>query len=170
MEEIWKPIPGYEGRYEVSNHGRVRSFVTGTGSKGAVHYLKQDASHPRGYRRVTLSMNRKTEKIQVHRLVAALFIGPPPTPEHQVDHDDFNTGNNRWDNLKWVTSQENHEHSLDRHPRGTTHGQCRLSEGDVREIRTLYANGQTQTAIAEQFGISQGHCQRIVKNKSWTHL
>jgi hypothetical protein len=170
MNEIWKPIPGYESRYEVSNFGRVRSFVTGTGSKGAVHYLKEDASHPRGYRRVTLSMERKTEKISVHRLVATMFIGPAPTPEHAVNHIDFDTSNNRWDNLEWVTIQENHDHSLNRHPRGIKHGMCKLSEEDVKTIRALYEQGKNRNVIAKQFEITHQHCTRIVRRRIWKHL
>jgi hypothetical protein len=102
MDEIWLPIPGYESRYEVSNLGRIRSFVTGTGSKGAVHYLRHDTSDRRGYRRVTLCVNRKTKKMLVHRLVASLFVGPAPSDEHAVNHIDFDPANNRFDNLEWL--------------------------------------------------------------------
>jgi hypothetical protein len=170
MNEIWKPIPGYESRYEVSNLGRVRSFVTGTGSKGEVHYLSQDISDKRGYRRVTLCVKRKVKKFLVHRLVATAFIGPPPTPEHDVNHIDYEPSNNHCDNLEWLTTQGNHDHSISRHPRGVTHGMNRLSEDDVRNIRALHAQGGTQTSIALQFGISQAHCQRIVTRGVWKHI
>ncbi|MBR8343070.1 HNH endonuclease [Burkholderia ambifaria] len=172
MDEIWKKIPGYEDRYEVSNLGRVRSFVTGTGSKGAVHYLTQDTSNKRGYRRVTLAMNRKNQKFLVHKLVASLFVGPAPTPEHEVNHIDCDTSNNRWDNLEWMTDQENHDYkcSLGRQPRGITHGLSKLSEAEVREIRDLYAKGANRNAIRKQFGISHIHCTRIVNREVWEHL
>lgn len=170
MDEIWKPIPGYESRYEVSNMGRVRSFVTGTGSRGAVHYLREDSHTKYGHRRVTLSMNRKTEKFLVHRLVALAFIGPPPTPKHVVNHIDFCPANNRWDNLEWVTMQGNADHSRGRHRRGETHGMCRLTEDNVKTIRELYANGTNRNVIAKQFGITHQHCTRIVNHEVWTHV
>jgi hypothetical protein len=170
MDEIWKPIPGYDSRYEVSNHGRVRSFVTGTGSKGAVHYLKQDGCTKYGHRRVTLSMGRVTKRFMVHRLVAEQFIGESPTDAHMVNHIDFNPSNNRADNLEWVTMQGNHDHSIARHPRGISHGMNRLSEDQVREIRKLHAAGVTTIALGKQFSISQAHAHRIVSRQSWGHL
>jgi hypothetical protein len=170
MDEIWKPILGYESRYEVSNYGRVRSFVTGTGTKGPVHYLTQDTSDKRGYRRVTLSMNRKTKKFLVHRLVATLFLGPPPSDKHAVNHIDFNPSNNRSDNLEWVTTQKNHDHSIARHPRGITHGMNRLSEEQVREIRRLYALGETTISLGKMFSISQAHAHRVATKDSWSHI
>ena len=170
MDEIWKPVPGYESRYEVSNFGRVRSFVTGTGSKGVGHYLRQDTTNQRGYCRVTLSMNRKAKKFLIHRLVATMFLGPPPTPEHAVNHIDFDVTNNRCDNLEWVTTQQNHDHSFERRSHGITHGMCRLSEGDVRTIRALYAQGQNRSVIAKQFGITHQHCTRIVNLQVWKHI
>jgi hypothetical protein len=170
MQEIWKPVPGYETRYEVSNYGRVRSHVIGTGTKGETHYLKHDRAAKYGHSRVTLSMNRKTERFFVHRLVAAVFIGSPPTPDHQVNHLDFDPQNNRVDNLEWVTLQENNRYSKHRFARGERHHSAKLSAEQVREIRTRYENGETQVALAAFYKISQPHCERLVHRKSWKHV
>jgi hypothetical protein len=170
MDEIWLPIPGYESRYEVSNLGRVRSFVTGTGSKGAVHYLKQDDSTKYGHRRVTLSLMRATRRFMVHRLVATVFLGEAPSEDHEVNHIDFDPANNRADNLEWVTRQENISHSVSHHPRGTKHPSNKLSECQVLKIRELHSGGIPTTKLAKLFGVSQQTCYCIVKRKIWKHV
>lgn len=120
MEEIWKDIVGYEGLYQVSNLGRVRSVEKevwlGHG-KGFVKRFPERviAQHKvGGYWYVSLSKDSKKQLKRVHRLVAEAFI-PNPDPEHktQVGHKDeknlktSNECNNNVENLEWVTPKEN---------------------------------------------------------------
>ena len=109
MQEIWKEIEGYEGLYEVSNLGRVRSldreqFQIGNGGsyfkriyKGRILKFKIDYH---GYYRVHLSVNGERKHYLVHRLVAEAFI-PNPNNLPCVNHKDEDKTNNSVDNLEW---------------------------------------------------------------------
>lgn len=99
--EIWKDIKGFEGKYQVSSEGRIKSFV-----RKCEHILHQ--TNTRGYKRVSLSKDGKQIFKQVHRLVAEAFI-PNPNNKPQVDHiiPISNGGTNDVSNLRWVTAQEN---------------------------------------------------------------
>lgn len=99
----WKDITDYEGIYQVSNLGEVRSLnYRGTGK---TRIIKQDTGR-RGERKVRLYKNNKYKNFQVHRLVAIHFI-PNPNKLPQVNHKDENTSNNLWTNLEWCTSKYN---------------------------------------------------------------
>lgn len=102
---------GYEGIYQVSSYGRIRSLDrTMTYSNGNTHFYKGHIIHgfvkPNGYKAVDLSNHMKKEKKHVHRLVAEAFI-PNPENKPEVNHLDEDKLNNRADNLAWVTSSEN---------------------------------------------------------------
>lgn len=103
--EIWKPIKGYEGLYEVSNLGSVKSLArkTTSGKHRVCHQTKC------GYISVGLWKNGAKKQFLVHRLVADAFI-PNPNNKPQVNHIDENKSNNRVDNLEWCTNLENHRH------------------------------------------------------------
>ena len=105
LNEIWKPIEGYEGLYEVSNLGRVKSLKR-LHTKERI--LSQFLNH-RGYARVNLWKENKSRKYSVHRLVAEAFI-PNPDSKPQVNHIDENKTNNSVENLEWCTQLENHNH------------------------------------------------------------
>lgn len=115
--ETWKPITGYEGYYEVSDNGNVRSvdrYITD--SKGRTYLrksiIKKQTLDKDGYPTVKLSKNGNDERIPVHKLVALEFVsGYMPCLE--VDHIDFNRKNNKSDNLKWSTHKDNVEHTVD---------------------------------------------------------
>ena len=111
MEELWKDIEGYEGLYQVSNLGRVKSlgrdYVAANGGIRHIeeHFLKQAIS-PKGYLKVTLLKNGARSTKQVHRLVAEAFI-PNPDNKPQVDHIDGNKQSNIVSNLRFATNKEN---------------------------------------------------------------
>lgn len=100
---LWKPIEGYEGLYEVSSEGRVRSLNYG-GVKGKVGELSPDLS--RGYYRVTLFKEGIRERYLVHRLVAEAFIENPKGLA-EVNHRDEVKLNNRVNNLEWCSRSYN---------------------------------------------------------------
>ena len=113
MSEKWKPVERFEGHYEVSSLGRVRSLDRIlTQKNGRKRFHKGRIIKPRkinsGYYKVTLSANRRQESPTVHRLVLVTFKGQPPSKEYQVNHIDGDKTNNRADNLEWATPAENH--------------------------------------------------------------
>ena len=98
MIEIWKDIEGYEGRYKVSNTGKVYSITTNR---------EMATSNNTSYLGVTLYKDGKPKFKLVHRLVAQAFI-PNPENKPEVNHIDHNTHNNNIANLEWVTKDENY--------------------------------------------------------------
>ena len=115
MSEIWKPIPGYEGYYEASTYGRVRSVdrytINRWGSK-TFHgsQIMKCRKFKNGYMHVKLTKNGKGVEPSVHRLIAITFI-PNPGNLSQVNHIDGNKSNNYITNLEWCSSSENQLHS-----------------------------------------------------------
>ena len=110
MEEIWKDIPNYEGLYQASNLGRIRSLPRkGTRTK-EWHILKYNTKNQKHYCHIGLCKNGKSKTISLHRLIATTFI-PNPNNLPQVNHKDGNKENNNVNNLEWVTNQENMIHS-----------------------------------------------------------
>lgn len=122
MNEEWRPIESYEGLYEVSNLGRVRSLTVrvrnGVGTRvrrGRV--LKQHAT-PEGYYTVMLSCASRQRRVQVSRLVGRAFLGMPADLE--IDHEDRNPANNAASNLRVATTAQNHRNT--RRPKTNTSG------------------------------------------------
>lgn len=111
MKETFKDIPGYEGLYQVSNKGNVRSLdrLRSNGRKLKGKTLRGGSS--KGYSQVGLTKEGRTKKIKVHLLVAAAFIGP--RPEGLVcDHIDEVKTNNDISNLRYITQRENISRSI----------------------------------------------------------
>jgi hypothetical protein len=105
MNEIWKDIPNYEGHYQVSNLGNVKSLKKYKGTNSNILKLCSDK---KGYYQVLLSLNNKKETIKVHQLVAMAFLGHIRCGYNLVvNHKDFNIHNNCIYNLEIVTSREN---------------------------------------------------------------
>ena len=101
--EIWKPIEGFEGLYEISNIGRVKSIGTYNTCKRGIMSPMID---PDGYLHVRLYNNGISKDIAVHRLVAVAFISNPNNYRY-VNHKDENTQNNKVSNLEWCTNSYN---------------------------------------------------------------
>lgn len=109
MNETWLPVKDYEGLYEISNLGNIRSLKRHSTS-GKV--LTPSMSRKRkGYLQVTLSKNDVHETKTIHRMVAKAFI-PNPNELQEVNHKDGNKLNNCAENLEWVTREENTEHAI----------------------------------------------------------
>lgn len=110
MKEIWKDIEGYEGLYQVSNLGRVRSLDRKVWNYTKKGRILKPHSNGHSYQNVSLHKENKTEKhLYIHILVAKAFL-PNPDNKTEVNHKDFNKLNNRVDNLEWVTRDENKQH------------------------------------------------------------
>jgi hypothetical protein len=102
-EEVWKDINGFEGLYEVSNYGRVRTIKT--------QLIRSPFFHKKKYLKVTLRRKDHKKHYRIHRLVAQAFI-PNPDNKAEVNHKDFNKINNHVNNLEWTTQEENTNHYL----------------------------------------------------------
>lgn len=162
MTEIWRDIAGYEGLYQVSNIGRVRSSYKG----GRV--LKLQPNH-NGYLTVRLCRNNKGKTHRVHRLVAEAFIdNPDDKPE--VNHVDGIKTDNRVENLEWCTSFENMRHAyatgLQSAPQGKDSPVAKLIDEQVRYIREN-PDGLTQRELAGKFGVNQVTISRVQLGKAY---
>lgn len=110
MQEIWKDIKNYEGIYQVSNLGRVRSLTrkvkTFYGFRTTKGQLLKPLKTNRNYFRVDLKQNQKDKYVSIHRLVAEAFI-PNPNNYPVINHIDGDTSNNKANNLEWCTQSHN---------------------------------------------------------------
>lgn len=175
MGEIWKDIPGFSS-YQVSNQGRIRSRASRWPVKsGAVREwrLRKTRLDYKGYPRVALCRHGKNRHIRVHRLVLGAFVGPCP-PGHEACHRNGIKHDNRPENLYWGTLQENR---ADRKrlgekmgPIGEEHGQSKLTELDVLEIRRLASTGMLQAKIAKRFAVNRRQVNNVVRRKYWKHI
>lgn len=128
--EIWNPLVSYEGLYEVSNFGRVKSLKrqVGTIMFPSVLLVILDGSH--GYSHVSLSKEGCRKRVMVHRLVAMAFIPNPENKPH-VNHLDSNRKNNHVDNLEWCNQKENMQHALKHGNFSHEHRQKKISQYDL---------------------------------------
>jgi hypothetical protein len=113
MTETWLPVVGYEGLYEVSNMGRVKSLariVYGKRRKTLYERILAPVKFPAGYLGVQLCKNCVPKRHSIHRLVMTAFNPNPDNKEH-IDHIDYNKQNNCLSNLRWATNLENQRHS-----------------------------------------------------------
>lgn len=112
-EERWLPVKDYEGLYEVSDLGRIKSLPKyhGNGTKKLMPIkILKSFSNPKGYRIVDLPKNGRRRTTTVHRVVATTFLHPPILMRVQINHKDLVKHNNTADNLEFVTNRENMSH------------------------------------------------------------
>jgi hypothetical protein len=170
--ERWLAIPGYEGFYEVSDQGHVRSVrhMTRAGWRGGK--LLKPFPDSDGYLRVNLSRHGVITGLRpVHGLVLLAFTGPMP-PGQQVRHGTGGKRDNRLANLCYGTPLEQ---SDDKRRDGTMacgekQGNARFTRADVEDMRRRHAAGESQTAIACDYGTSPTVVNRIVHGKAWRHI
>lgn len=165
MLEVWKPVMGYEGLYLVSSQGRVKSLPR-MATPGKVLKYNVELS---GRKSVMLSKHGQTKRIYVARLVAEAFCGVPTGP--QVRHWDGDCTNDRPDNLRWGTDQDN-KNDTARHGsrKGEKHALSKLTEEQVLEIRKRAEAGENQTKLGAEFGVCQEAVSDIKRRKNWGWL
>jgi len=169
----WLPVAGYEGLYEVSSCGSIRSLPrkTRTGLLGGRTLKPQIQKN--GYHRVTLSRDGKSARLLVHRIVLCAFRGPCPAGQ-EARHLNGNAADNRVVNLAWGTRSEN---AFDRVRHGTLpnnsgerHPNTNLTDEQALEIISRREAGETARSIARAIGTSEQTVGRIANRKGWLHL
>lgn len=169
---MWKDIVNYEGYYQISDSGEVKSLSRriNNGSKNGFiskeRILKQTKNPNNGYMQVTLMKNRKKKVVYVHSLVAEAFLGE--NKKATVNHKDGNKQNNHVLNLEYATYSENNQHAYNTglHAKGEKHYQAKLTREQVAEIRQ---NGKTAPyyIIALKYGVAPATIRDIIINKTW---
>ena len=173
-EEIWRDIENYEGFYQVSNQGRIKSLDRYVNSKnGSVQLKKGKILKPNidngGYLGVSLQFNSKVKFVRIHRLVAITFI-PNPNNLPIVLHKDDNPANNNVDNLKWGTHQDN-KVIKKRQAKGEKQHLSKLNEQQVLEIREKYIPIiYSQRDLAKEYSVAQSTIKNIINRKTWKHI
>jgi DNA-binding CsgD family transcriptional regulator len=164
--EQWREIPGSDGRYEVSDHGRVRSWYGKGGRRDAPVYNKPYLSNV-GY--VTYRLNLeygKPKNYSVHRLVMLAFVGPS---ELTVNHKNGDKADNRLCNLEYMTHGDNIRHSYAalgrQNARGEHAGAARLTDAQVEWLRRLSQEGRSNRELIEIFNISANHVSMLKHHK-----
>lgn len=184
MEEIWRSVFGYEGLYEVSNKGNVRSVprVQPHGQWNSLRVLKGrviktwiSKSHGKSaYRHVALSKDGIVKHVKNANLVCAAFHNNPNNLP-VVNHIDGNKQNDSADNLEYCTYGHNNAHAYRTGLKppvincGEKCGTAKLKETDITAIRKMGNYGITTKEIANIYSIDYKHIWRILKGISWKH-
>lgn len=173
MKEIWKDIEGYEGFYQISNLGRVKSLGGWCGTAKRKEKIRSTSLTHDGYVKVRLIHQGKDKTMRVHRLVAEAFIANPKNKD-TVNHIDGNKQNNMVSNLEWVDRTEQMIHAyglgLKTSRVGSHNSNAKLTDEQVREIRKLYIPYSKEfgtVALAEKYGVTNRVIGLIVKNKAY---
>lgn len=174
--EAWRPVPDWEGFYEVSDHGRVRSVDREVhGADGRTQKLRGRVLAPnlvgKGYHAVSLRRSGERARAYVHRLVMAAFVGPCP-PDMEVCHGPGGPLDNRRGNLRYDTFSGNNMDKVEHGTatRGERNARARLTEGQVREVRQRAAAGEPDKSIAASFDVHTETIGYIRRRKSWAWL
>lgn len=167
QEEIWRPIPEWEGFYEVSNHGQVRSLERMARHRGGFRrvppkILKQHWNN--GYWRLKLARDGERETKYVHQLVCAAFHGPREEGM-QVAHWDGDARNNKAENLRWATHQEN---VMDKLRHGTHNSNGKLRAGAAMDIRQ--SMNAELVRLSEKYNVSLDTVRSIYSYRTWQHI
>jgi ribosomal protein S14 len=175
-DENWRPVVGWEGLYEVSDLGRVRTIPrpllmrNGLTRMWGVRYFSL-AVPSRGYKAAKLADGRRKATIAVHRLVLEAFVGPCPEGM-ECCHGPGGRHDNRLSNLRWATHAEN---IADKKAHGTqTRGErspaAKLTEAQAVEALDRCARGERPSTVAKHLGVSRACVELIVIGRNWRHL
>jgi hypothetical protein len=159
--ENWKPVVGFEGVYEVSDYGRVRSVKT--------NQIKAYTKHVYDLRPfMNLWKENKQKVVRPHTLVLTAFVGPRPKGM-ECCHNDGNPWNNCLTNLRWDTPRNN---QLDRIKHGTSNRgeRCAAAKLTTAQVNAILSDTRLQREIAADYGVRQNTISRIKSGKRWGHV
>lgn len=171
--EEWRPVVGYEGRYEVSNFGRVRGLRCNRGKRSIPKILRPTLNH-KGYPFYGLYDGKSSRSMFGHKIVLRAFVSDRPegmscNHKNGVRHD------NRLENLEWVTHSENNYHAIHvlgakRNGLGELNHEAVLKTSDVIRIRARCDSGENHTAVSKEYGICRSTVGQIVRRETWKHI
>lgn len=157
MVENWLSISGYDGLYEISDQGRVKSLRWGK--------IMKNTPDSNGYMTIGLRIDNKNKTKKVHALVLEAFVSPRPKGM-ECGHKDGTKDNNNVSNLAWVTGAEN---GMMRVNHGTQF--CKLNNKAILDIREWLRQGNfSMRAIGEEFGVSTSTIWHIKDGRIWNHV
>jgi hypothetical protein len=176
-KENWKALPGFDGKYEVSDYGNVRSLdgYRGINMYGAKCYLKgrqlKQRVNYKGYKVVQLPTGAKV----VHRLVAmAFFPLNCDMSQFHINHIDCDKQNNCVENLEWCTQEQNTAHAVENGRysviTGEKNNNAKLNPEKVTEIRKLLSDGLKPLKIANMFNVKYSCIESIKHGRTWKHI
>jgi len=172
--EVWKPIKDYEGLYEISNMGRVKSLSRKTKTKILTKdKIMKTKKGGGGYIQAKLSKKSKIYSPIVSRLVAEAFCEKPHYA-NVVNHIDSVRHNNIWTNLEWVTHSQNMKHAFKcghHTQKGEKNNMAKLNMEIVKEIRKYAEENShlSQRQIAEKFGLKRENVKDVITYKTWRY-
>jgi hypothetical protein len=170
-DEVWREVPDYHNRYQVSNYGRVKSFAF---KKDEGQLLKNYAI--KGFKTVHLQVKDKHKTYYLHKLIADIWIPRPSDEYNIVSHKDGNIKNNHISNLIWMTKEMLWEHHRElRLTKGfgkpkTQINNSKLKINDIKLLKTMLLRGTPQNQIAKMFCISEMQVSRIKQGENWGHV
>jgi len=169
MKEVWKPIPSFP-RYEVSNIGRIRSIRT----KQLTKLIKNNHGYMRFKATITETTRKYKKFFLVHRCVAEAFLGPAPSPKHEVNHMNKKRDDNRVTNLEWVTKSQNGIHrarfKFYKEYARPKKNAAKLSRTDVMDIKLSLVKGLTVRQLAKKFRVTSSTIYKIKHGHSWSNV
>jgi hypothetical protein len=184
QEEIWKEINGFDGKYSVSNLGRIRvnyhiiKNQFGYYEKRRVErYLKPQINN-RGYYTITFVINNKRFHMWLHRVIATAFT-PNPNNLPEINHKNGIPGDFRIENLEWIDRIGNVRHAWETGlcknsaHLGEDHPRCKITEDIVLNIRksvTNFRDNKIKYSLANEYGIHITTVNDILKRRSWSHI
>jgi hypothetical protein len=167
QREIWKDIPGYEGMYQVSDQGRVKSLPRYYRRK---ELILRPGFNQIGHQIVSLFKNNVRKGYGIHSLMLLAFVGPPPEEGMVGMHLNDIPDDNRLENLRWGTTSENVRTGrlmLGNNPYGV---KGRFTDQEVIEIRNLRAEGHTYDGIALLYNCSKDTIRGICVGRTYSHV
>lgn len=158
-DEEWRPIPGFEGSYSVSNLGRVRRDP------------QLMTLHPKRFKYLgyTISKPGRRSSHWVHTLVATVFLGPRPAGHH-IHHKNGNHLDNSVENLEYLPAAVHMRLPKTREARGSRNGRAKLTDEAVRAIRAIPRREVKWDALAAQYGVSRHAIRAVRTGESWGHI
>jgi len=175
-KEIWKSVKGYEGSYEISSWGRVKSLKRPWRHEDKIMKISQDGW---GYYFVRLSKNCKPKNRKIHSLVALHFIGERTADT--INHIDGDKSNNTPGNLEYCSQSENIKHafklglSSNQHSTGENNYGASLTNEQVKEIKEILKNKKKRMPpllkdLARSYGTTKRVIQGIYSGARWSHI
>jgi hypothetical protein len=177
MQEVWKAVPGYEGLYEASTFGNIRSLdrtvYTKGGQarriKGKILKPQRAIDDPRLH--ISMCKNYTVIVIRVHIVIAQTFLGERPEGMH-VCHNDGDCTNNHLSNLRYDTPSGNEKDKIlhGTTKRGVRCNFAKLNDDQIKQIRELANQKINPIVISQQFGISRQYVSAIKLKRNWSWL